>query len=256
MPTQQYHNHHFPRQQPYQRGRGGGYVGGGGQRQISLERQQQSFEDAQFQQQIQGIDQAVAAVAGTEKGEKIQSIVSEDPDNIADANDVPTDSASTIVAGAIGTTEGLAVSFNSTTPVNPDMALQHFPTDEFRAQGFQQQQSYPGAFNGNRGGFGRGGFRGGFVAGPRGGGHVGPMPSVAGNPETDRKPGEGLGVEGAPTGPKALRERGLSRGIPSAIRAGYAGRRGGYPGSAWARRFVLMIRLLLVAQEQILMYII
>lgn len=246
MPAQQYHNHHFPRQQPYQRGGRGGYVGGG-QRQIPIERQpQQNFQDAQFQQQIQGIDEAVAAVVGGEKkGEKIQSVVSEDPDNIADTNDVPTDSASTIVAGAIGTTEDLAVAFNSTTPVNPDMAAQYPPTDDFRAQGFQQP-AYPGPFNGYRGGFRRGGFRGDFSAGPRAGGHVGAIPLTSGAPEIDRKPGEGLGVEGAPTGPKALRERGLSRGVPAAIRAGYMGRRGGYTGSSWARRFVLDDSLLLL----------
>ncbi|PUU84043.1 hypothetical protein B9Z19DRAFT_896450, partial [Tuber borchii] len=238
---QQYHNPHFQRQQPYQRGGRGGGFAGAGQRPISLERQQQNFQDAQFQQQIQGIDEAVAAVttSGEKKGEKIQSVVSEDPDNIADANDVPTDSASTVVVGgAIGTTEDLAESYNSITPVNPDMVAQYFPTDDFRSQGFQQQQVYPVQFNnGFRGGLRRGGFRGDFMGGPRGGGHVGPIPTAPGSMDGDRRPveGLGLGVEGAPTGPKALRERGLSRSGPP-IRAGYIGRRGGgYPVSSWTR---------------------
>ncbi|RPB02141.1 hypothetical protein L873DRAFT_489489 [Choiromyces venosus 120613-1] len=237
---QQYHNPHFQRQQPYQRGGRGGGFAGAGQRQVSLERQQQNFQDAQFQQQIQGIDEAVAAVttSGEKKGEKIQTVVSEDPDNIADATDVPTDSTSAVVAGgAIGTTEDLAESYNSITPVNPDMAAQYFPTDDFRSQGFQQQQVYPMQFNnGFRGGFRRGGFRGDFAGGHRGGGHAGPIPTVPGSTDGDRRPveGLGLGVEGAPTGPKALRERGLSRSGPP-IRAGFMGRRGGHPASSWTR---------------------
>lgn len=238
MPTQQYQNHHFLRQQPYPRGGRGGFVGGA--RQYSHERQQQqAFQDSQFTQQLQGIDEAVAAVVGSsgdeKKGEKIPSVVSGDPDNIADPNDVPTDTASTVLAGADPVTEDLADSLNPAAPVNPDMA-QYFPPDDFRGPGYQPQL-YPlrGGFRGNF----RAGYRGDFGMGPRGGIHnIAPIPSVLGDVESDKMPGVGLGVEGAPTGPKALREGiPLARGVP--IRGGAFGRgRGVYAGSSWTRRFV------------------
>lgn len=226
MPTQQYQNPHF-RQQPYQRGRGGF---GNGSRPFSLERQpQQAFQDAQFQQQFQGIDEARAAV-GTpvdeKKGEKIP-VVSGDPENITDPNDVPTDTASTVLAGADLAPEELADSQNLAVPVNPDMA-QYFPPDEFRGPpGFQPH--FPA---GPRGGP-RGGFRGSYQTGR--GGFYAPIPSVIGDAEPDKIPGVGLGVEGAPTGPKALRE-----GIPPvrgiSIRGAAFGRgRGTYAGSSWNR---------------------
>lgn len=236
MPTQQYQNHHFQRQQPYLRG-GRGFVGGA--RQYSHERQQQqAFQDAQFSQQLQGIDEAVAAVVGSssdeKKGEKIPSVMSGDPENIADPNDVPTDTASTVLTGADPATEELADPLNPAVPVNPDMA-QYFPTDDFRGPNYQMP-FYPARGN-FRGSF-RGGYRGDFGVGPRGGGihNVAPIPSVLGDQDSDKIPSVGLGVEGAPTGPKALRE-GIppTRGIP--IRAFSRGR-GGYTGSSWTRRFV------------------
>lgn len=237
MPTQQYQNHHFLRQQPYPRGGRGGFVGGA--RQYSHERQQQqAFQDSQFSQQLQGIDEAVAAVVGSgdeKKGENIPSVVSGDPENIADPNDVPTDTASTVLAGADPVTEDLADSLNPAAPVNPDIA-QYFPPDDFRGPGYQPQ-FYPlrGGFRGNF----RTGYRGDFGMGPRGGAHnITPIPSVLGDVEPDKMPGVGLGVEGAPTGPKALREGIPSvRGVP--IRGGAFGRgRGVYAGSSWTRRFV------------------
>lgn len=239
MPTQQYQNHHFLRQQPYPRGGRGGFVGGA--RQYSHERQQQqAFQDSQFSQQLQGIDEAVAAVVGSsgdeKKGEKIPSVVSGDPENITDPNDVPTDTASTVLAGADPTTEDLADSLNPAAPVNPDMA-QYFPPDDFRGPGYQPQ-FYP-LRGGPRGNF-RAGYRGDFGMGPRGGGvhNIAPIPSMLGDAESDKIPSVGLGVEGAPTGPKALRE-GVPpvRGVP--IRGGAFGRgRGVYAGSSWTRRFV------------------
>lgn len=235
MPTQQYQNHHFQRQQPYQRGGRGGFVGG--PRQFPHERQQQqAFQDTQFQQQLQGIDEAVAAVVGLsgdeKKGEKILSVVSGDPENIADPNDVPTDTASTVLAGTDPVTEDLANSQNPAAPVNPDMA-QYFPPDDFRGQGYQPQ-FYPVPRSGYRGNI-RGGYRGDFSMGVRGGLHnIAPIPPVVGDAEPDKMPGVGLGVEGAPTGPKALRE-GIppARGMP--IRGAFGRGRGVYAGSSWTR---------------------
>ncbi|KAI5840013.1 hypothetical protein DFP73DRAFT_194872 [Morchella snyderi] len=228
MPTQQYQNPHFQRQQPYQRGRGGF---GNGSRPFLERQQQQAFQD-QFQQQLQGIDEVRAAVVGTpvdeKQGEKIP-VVSGDPENITDPNDVPTDTASTVLAGADLAPEELADSQNLAVPVNPDMA-QYFTPDEFRGPpGFQPH--FP---VGPRGGH-RGNFRGSYPAGRGGFYSVAPSPPVIGDAEPDKIPGVGLGVEGAPTGPKALRE-GIPpvRGIP--IRGGAFGRgRGAYTGSSWNR---------------------
>lgn len=234
MPTQQYQNHHFQRQ-PYPRGGRGGFAGGA--RQYSHERQQQAFQESQFSQQLQGIDEAFAAVAGSsgdeKKGEKIASVVSGNPENIADPNDVPTDTASTVLAGTDPVTEDLADSHNLPAPMNPDMT-QYFSPDDFRGPGYQPPFYPPrGGFRGNF----RGGYRGDFGMGPKGGGvhNVAPIP-VLGDPDSDKMQLVGLGVEGAPTGPKALREAPI-RGV--SIRGGVFGRgRGVYAGSSWTRRFV------------------
>ena len=72
-----------------------------------------------------------------------------------------------------------------------------------------------------------GGFRGGR------GGHWGGVHG-SGPPVVEKPPGQGLGVEGAPTGPKALREG--FRGGRGGARGGFGMRRGGLPGSTWPRR--------------------
>ena len=82
-----------------------------------------------------------------------------------------------------------------------------------------------------------GGYRGNFSGGFRGGrgGHWGDMNGIA--PAAVKSPGQGLGVEGAPTGPKALREG--FRGGRGGIRGGFGvrgGMRGGYTCSVWSRR--------------------
>ncbi|KAL7270387.1 hypothetical protein RUND412_006908 [Rhizina undulata] len=248
MPVQQYQNHHFQRQQtsyPPRGGRGGGGFAAGGPRPFIADRQHQPvFDDGQFQQQLQGVDEAVAAViskpGGDEIiGEKIPSIVSGDPDNnIADSNDIPIDSVSTVVAGdgaggsAVDPTDGSIISPSTDSVVNPDMA-QYFTPDDYRGQTIPHHQTPPfyhgfrGVSRGNmRGGF----YRGDFGAGSRGAGHF----AVPTGPMEADKP-VGVGVEGAPTGPKALREGlvGPGRGVPR--RGGFMRARGGIAGSSWSR---------------------
>lgn len=82
-----------------------------------------------------------------------------------------------------------------------------------------------------------GAFKGNFNGGTRGGrgSHWGGINGLSSTPE---KPlGQGLGVEGAPTGPKALREREGFRSVRGGPRGGFrGGMRGGHTGSARSRR--------------------
>ena len=108
----------------------------------------------------------------------------------------------------------------------------------------------PAVRNGFRNGFvgnnnNRAGFRGGFSGGMRGGGHFdappGPPMGITTNaiPADKTTPGAtvGKGVEGAPTGPKAMREGRPNRGMMPRGGGSFSGR-GGYngAGSNWSRR--------------------
>ena len=81
-----------------------------------------------------------------------------------------------------------------------------------------------------------GAFKGNFNGGTRGGrGGWGGINGLYSTPE--KPPGQGLGVEGAPTGPKALREREGFRGARGGPRGGFrGGMRGGHTSSARSRR--------------------
>lgn len=287
VPSQQYQNPHFQRQQNFPRG--GGFAGGVGnrpynssdsssQQHLQQQPQQQAYGESAFQQQIQGIEDVAVAVkkapssTGAEtKGEKIPSIVSGDSDDIdvttssaiiADKRDavVPTETESTVVAGlgediATGTdSTGMHTSIPTAPMSQPDVAA--YPNtlhDDYSGQNFQNfhQQPYINGYQG-RGGYSRGGFSVGGRGGFRGNGHFGMRGGYSmdgavpnGIPMGNDKippPGFGKGVEGAPTGPKAMREGKPNRGImPRA--GGFVGR-GGYTGgggggcSSWSRRFV------------------
>jgi hypothetical protein len=286
VPSQQYQNPHFQRQQNF--ARGGGYAGGPGsgsgaggnrsyhpepsasssspppaqQRQQQQPQQQQASleDDAAFQQQLQGIEEvkkAPSSVSGGEsKGEKIPSVVSDDqtdnnidvtPAITAEMRNVPVESESTVLVGA-----GDAGSDGNVHPglMNSDTTAVGYPMgpqDEFSGQGVHNhpQQPYINGFSsrGNfRGNF-RGGFRGNFGPGMRGGSFGVDGAAVPNGPVApDAKViGEvfGKGVEGAPTGPKAMREGRSNRGIMSRGGGiGFAGRGGsahGGAGSPWSR---------------------
>ncbi|KAF8534728.1 hypothetical protein BDD12DRAFT_895239 [Trichophaea hybrida] len=283
VPSQQYQNPHFQRQQNFPRG--GGFTGGVGnrpynasdsssQQQQQHQSQQQAYGEGAFQQQIQGIEDVAVAVkkapstTDTEtKGEKIPSIVSGDLDDIDATTSsavlttdavVPTETESTVVAGlgegdaaAVGTdSTGISTSI-PTAPMNqPDVAAYSTTLhDDYSGQNFQNfhQQPYINGYQGrggySRGGFGhvggRGGFRGNANFGMRGGYGINDAVPNGISIGSDKIPpsGFGKGVEGAPTGPKAMREGKPNRGI---IRGGgFGSGRGGYSGggsSSWVSR--------------------
>jgi len=118
------------------------------------------------------------------------------------------------------------------------------PYQNFPVNGFVP----PGARNGFRSGFtgnnnNRAGFRGGFNGGMRGGpGHfdgppVGMTPNAIPLDKMVPAAAIGKGVEGAPTGPKAMREGRPNRGMMPRGAGSFPGR-GGYngAGSSWSRR--------------------
>jgi hypothetical protein len=242
--------------------------------------QQQIYGDEAFQQQIQGIEEVAVAVkkmpvstSGEIKGEKIPSIVSGESDHIdaiatipADQRDFPTDTESTVVAGLCETVcdaappsgEGVPIlspnNVSTALPMNLPDPVGHVtvPHDDYSGQSFlpnfSHQQPYGNGYQA-RGSFRGGGFRGnynraGFGGGARGG-HFGADVTVSNGvlipPEKIPPEGIGKGVEGAPTGPKAMREGRTHRGIIPrgggfAGRGPYNGPNGG--GPLWSRRFV------------------
>ena len=110
----------------------------------------------------------------------------------------------------------------------------NYPMGQYHGMNPNMNPNMINSTTNNSGGY-RGNFNGGFRGGR--GGHWSDMNGNA--PTTVKSPGQGLGVEGAPTGPKALREG--FRGGRGGIRGGFGARggmRGGYAGSAWSRRFV------------------
>lgn len=110
--------------------------------------------------------------------------------------------------------------------------MMNYPMDQYSGVNPGMNSGMNPALN-NYGGY-RGNFNGGFRGGR--GGHWSGMNGIS--PVAEKPPGQGLGVEGAPTGPKALREG--FRGGRVGIRGGFGARggiRGGYAGSAWSRRF-------------------
>jgi hypothetical protein len=271
--SQQYHNPHFQRQQNFPRG--GGFAGTGSNRPFNSDpsaamqqqqtqqpqqdqQQQQSQQqngppseqqgepgEAAFQQQIQGIEEVVkkgpSSTSGESKGEKIPSVVGNGVavEGSADELDAAAVAPSTDVEAA-----GAALPDSAVVLAGDDTAEQHHAEAAYSdmnmggyhhhmgpddyAAGFQHPYHPQPYMNPNF----RGGLRGGpgFMP-PRGGfrGHAVP-PTIP--------PQEiGKGVEGAPTGPKAMREGRPNRGILPP-RGGFAGR-GSYGapgGSSWSRR--------------------
>jgi hypothetical protein len=269
---QQYQNPHFQRQhQNFPRG--GGFVAGSGGRpfnsdssaatqqqhnhsqQNSSQQQNQDTAagDAAFQQQLQGIEDVVkkapSSTSGESKGEKIPSVVSgEGADDLdaatapaaisTDASIVPADTDSAIVLAGADETNQSGLAAIPTTHMHSDIPG-GYPVDDYANfnPGYPQQpymaNNFRGGFRGNTNGFiPRGGnpnFRGGFVGGSL-------HPTAAPIPPQEI----GKGVEGAPTGPKAMREGRPNRGIMLPRGGGFAGR-GSYAGpggSNWSRRFV------------------
>lgn len=286
-PAQQYQNTQYARQQNFQRAsvNVGGFAGGAQQqpRPSTPDKQAQPQTtqpqqyvpgtagggdnedpldgDDHFSYQLQGIEQAVAAVKnadnGDKQGERIPSVVQDGvTDQVAtEVKPLSADAPSNAIAGASepGATPGSVESAPAVaaTAMTPERA-QSIPSVGGDVNGPTQQtppqaiptvpQPPPQQFYPNRGGF-RVNFRGGrgnFGPGFRGGGNfaagAAPAPSVAAP-----KPVE-VGVPGAPTGPKAMREGLPNRGIIRG-RGGFMGR-GSFGGApSWPRRFVFRIYL-------------
>ncbi|KAI5779761.1 hypothetical protein EDC01DRAFT_293957 [Geopyxis carbonaria] len=224
VPHQQYQNPHVHRQQNFSRG--GGFVAGGPQRNAGPygnpnAPNQQNINANQtavasdtpahnFSTQLQGIDDAVAAVkqpTSEAPGEGISSASADDESTAivlidsssADRKEVPPTAATTDTpASADGTSQIPTVGHSDVANMQAT-----FPDDY--NQGMMMMNNN---MNTHYGGFarGRGGFRGnpGFRGGMRGG-HI--------SPPIGPNPGLGKGVEGAPAAPKAMREGRPNRGM-------------------------------------------